>query len=109
MDSQSPKALFNVSSEFYQSSAAASLSIQFDQGVGFTVADSFKRTAVCRSCSISLKLPAIISSTASKYGHSHAVNDRFREVQIVISSPAGKLSLRSLSAKAFADTIPPEQ
>lgn len=109
VDSQSYKSPFNVSAEFYQSSATASLSVEFDQGTGFTVNDSFI-TSGGMPLLLDFLLPAIISSSASKIRTFPTRQfNRFREIQVVVQSSAQKLSLRSLAVKAFADTIPPEE
>lgn len=109
IDSQSYKSPFTVSAEFYQSVASVSLSVEFDQGTAYPVNNAFT-TSGGVPLILPFLLPQILSSNASKIRTFPMRQfNRFREMQIVIQSASQKLSLRSLSAKAFADTIPPEE
>lgn len=109
VDSQSPKSPFSVSAEFFQSQANASLSVELDQGDQLPVSTGFD-TSGGSALLLPFLLPQTLSSNAS-FLRTFPMRqfNRFRCLQVVINTVAGKLSLRSLAAKAFADTIPPEQ
>lgn len=94
---------------FYQSRANADLQLNFDQGVSQPLASGFL-TAGGIPLLLPFDLPAIVDSTQIKRrAFSTRAFNRFREQQVVITSPMDKLAIRAVTSAAFPETLSPEQ
>jgi hypothetical protein len=102
------KSPLSLQTEFFGSRAAATIAVRLDEEPPITLKAEITTTPG------ELLLPFMLTATLPcagvkrrAFGAQHLAP--FRSLQAVISSPAGKLVLRSLTATAFANTLRLEQ
>lgn len=108
-DSAAPKSLFNVEPTFFQSQTIVNVSLAFDQGIELPLANSVDTTGGTVLI-LPFILPQVLSGTQVKRRSFPCRQfNPFREVQVVLDSPMGKLAARSIMASAFSETVQPQE
>ncbi len=108
-DSLSPKALFNVETTFYLSEAPVDVALSFDQGIELPLALAVDTTGGSVLL-LPFLLPQILSSIQVKRRAFPCRQfNPFRELQVALDAPMGKLAVRTIQASAFSDTVLPEE
>lgn len=107
-DAICPKSALNVSVEFFASEAVATIEAILDQGDPITLLSNVSTSL--GELLLNFTLPATLPGTGIKRRACSAQHlEPFRSMQIRVSSTAGKLGVRAITATAFLDTLQIEQ
>ena len=102
----SPKTALNCELEFYQSSATADFLISFDENDAAPISQSITTGGELLTLPFSLTTnPIVYDLGTRKDSFSLIGREQFRSMQPRIESAIGRLSVRTLKASAFLDTI----
>lgn len=102
----SPKTALNCELEFYQSSATADFLISFDENDAAPISQSITTGGELLTLPFALTSnPIVYDLGTRKDSFSLIGREQFRSMQPRIESAIGRLSVRTLKASAFLDTI----
>ena len=102
----SPKTALNCELEFYQSSATADFLISFDENDAAPISQSITTGGELLTLPFALTSnPIVYDLGTRKDSFSLIGRKQFRSMQPRIESAIGRLSVRTLKASAFLDTI----
>lgn len=105
-DGFSSKSPLAVETIFYQSRAACTVTAAMEQGEQLPLSEPLFDTAGGVPLLLPFNLPAIVDSSIIKRRTFPALQlQDFREMQVVLTSPADKLSVRAVTAQAFLNPV----